>query len=73
MSLYIFEGRHMYFSCVFIYSTLHVNYSLYIIIINRNILFNAIVTRMNKYIIIISSSSNFVQIFSIFKKVRLMS
>ena len=43
-----------YFTCVFIYSTLHVNYSLYIIIINRNILSNAIVTRMNKYIIIIS-------------------
>ena len=34
-----------------IYSTLHVNYSLYIII-NTNILFNAIVTCMNKYIIL---------------------
>ena len=42
MSLYI----NIYFTCVFIYSTLHVNYSLYII--NRNILFNAIVTCMNK-------------------------
>ena len=50
MSLY-FEGRNIYFNCVFIYSTLQVNYSLYII--NRNILFNAIVTRINKYINII--------------------
>ena len=24
MSLYIFEGRNLYFNCVFIYSTLHV-------------------------------------------------
>ena len=50
----MFEGRNIYFTCVFIYySTLHVNYSLYIIIIIRNILFNAIVTCMNKFIIII--------------------
>ena len=28
-------------------------YALYIIIINRNVLFNAIITCMNKYIIII--------------------
>ena len=55
MSLYIFEGRNIYFTYVFIYSTLHVNYSLYII--NRNILFNAIVTCMNKYIIYIMISN----------------
>ena len=53
MSLYIFEGRNIYFTCVFIYSTLHANYSLYSIIINRNILFNAIVTCMNKYFILL--------------------
>ena len=29
------------------------NYFLYIIIINRNVLFNAIVTRMKKYLIIL--------------------
>ena len=34
------------------------NYSFYIII-NRNILFNAIVTRMNKYIIIIKYNCHF--------------
>ena len=64
MSLYSFGGRNIYFTCVFIYSTLHVNYSLYIIFINRNILFNAIVTRMNKYIIIIINAQNWTLCYS---------
>ena len=44
--------RVLHFNCVFICSTLHVNYYLYHFA-NKNILFNAIVTRMNKYIIMI--------------------
>ena len=54
MSLYIFEGRN---TIVYLYIQHYMfNYSLYIIIINRNVLvqFNAIVTRMNKYIIIVN-------------------
>ena len=55
MAVYIFEGKNIYFTGVFLYSTLHVNYSLYIMFINRNITSSAIVTSMNKYIIIINN------------------
>ena len=57
MAVYIFEGKNIYFTGVFSKSTVHVNYSLYIIIINRNILSSAIVTCLNKYIIIINNYS----------------
>ena len=44
----------IYISIVYLYIQYYMfNYSWYIIIINKNVLFNAIVTRMNKYIIII--------------------
>ena len=50
---YIFSRGETYISIVYLYIQHYMfNYSKYIII-NRNILFNAIVTRMNKYIIII--------------------
>ena len=50
---YIFLRGETYISIVYLYIQHYMfNYSWYIII-NRNILFNAIVTRMNKYIIII--------------------
>ena len=51
---YIFLRGEIYSSIVYLYIQQYMfNYSYYIII-NRNILFNAIVTRMNKYIIICS-------------------
>ena len=50
---YIFLRGETYISIVYLYIQHYMfNYSWYIII-NRNILFNAIVTRINKYIIII--------------------
>ena len=52
MSLY---RREIYILIVYLYIQDYMfNYSLYIIIINWNILLNAIVTRMNKYIVIIN-------------------
>ena len=51
---YIFLRGEIYSSIVYLYIQHYMfNYSYYIII-NRNILFNAIVTRMNKYIIVCS-------------------
>ena len=53
---HIFLKGEIYISIVHLYIQHYMfNYSLYIIIIiiNRNVLFNAVVTRMNKYIIII--------------------
>ena len=46
------EGKNIYFNCVICSQHYMQNYYLYHIV-NRNILFNAIVTCMNKYIIII--------------------